>query len=151
MSSGIRAGLEVRGTESMPPATWLAVALSVAVDEVPNRALFALLAGYPSPLGIDPVVSLRGLPRDLTRRLQELYDEWGDAAFDASWVSFEELRATAQRLTKAIEELAQKKSIAVDDFVRLQRGVSIDAVIAFLGVYDARGFDTRMVFWSTPI
>jgi hypothetical protein len=71
----------------MPPATWLAVIPPVDVDEVPNRTIFTLLAGYPTSLGAAPVVPLRGLPSDLTGPIQKLYNAWGGSAFDAGWVS----------------------------------------------------------------
>jgi hypothetical protein len=151
MSSGIEAGLEVCGTESMLPVQWLAVAPSVLVDEVPNRTIFTLLAGHRSELGIDPVVPLRGLPRDVSKPIQELYDAWGGTAFDASWVTFEEIMATVERLTRALEELSQQNQMAPNEFIRLHRGISIDGVLAFLSVYQARGFNTRLVFWFTPI
>ena len=151
MSRGIKAGLEIRGTEGASPATWHAVIPSVDVDEVPNRTLFALLAGYPSRLGLKPLLPLRGLPENVTQPIKESYDEWGDAVYDASWVSYKELVATVERLTAAIEDLARGQGMDEHNLLRLHRGVSIDAVIAFLGVYHARGFETRMVFWFTSL
>jgi hypothetical protein len=151
MSNGIEAGLEIRGTEAVPPTTWLPVVPSVDIDEVPNRSLFALLAGYPSRLGLEPGLRLRGLPSDLTRPIHERYNAWGGSAFDASWVNYEELVAAVQRMAAAVNEVAQRRGFATEDNSRLHRGVSIDAVIAFLGVYHARGFATRMIFWFTPI
>jgi hypothetical protein len=97
VSHGIKAGLEIRGTEGTPPATWHAVVPSVDVDEVPNRTLFALLAGYPSRLGLEPLLPLRGLPEDMTQPIKESYDEWGDVAYDASWVSLVTPPAAASR------------------------------------------------------
>jgi hypothetical protein len=151
MSSGIRAGLEIRDSAAMPHAIWIAVAPSIEVDEVPNRTVFTLLAGYPSRWGLEPLIPLRGLPPDLTPPIQDLYDEWGGSAFDASWVSYQELAATVERLTTTIEVFAKDQGHAEQDVVQLHRGISIDAVIAFLGVYHTRGFATRMVFWFTPI
>jgi hypothetical protein len=147
----MEAGLEIRGTANMPPATWQAVVPFVDVNEVPNRTIFALLAGYASALSLGPLFSRRGLPHDVTRDIKERYEGWGGAAYDASWVSYEELRATIARLTAVIEESARRQALCADDLLRLRRGVSISAVTAFLEVYDQHGFETRMVFWFTPI
>jgi hypothetical protein len=151
MSSGMEAGLEMRGTANIPPATWQAVVPSVDIDEVPNRTIFALLAGYPSTLGLDPLFSRRGLPQDVTREIKERYEGWGGAAHDASWVTYTELRETLACLTAVLEDSARRQTLAADDLLKIRRGVSIVAVSAFLEVYHQHGFETRMVFWFTPV
>lgn len=150
MSNGIRAGLEVR-RKAVPPGAWSAIVPSIDVDEVPNRTLFALLAGYPSRLGLEPNFSLRGLPSDVTRRIKELYDEWDGDVHDASWVSYEELVATVERMTAVIEETARNQGIDVHELRQLHCSIGIDAVIAFLSIYCAYGYEARMVFWFTPL
>lgn len=151
MSSGFGAGLEIRGTEAMPPATWHAVVPSVDVDEVPNRTLFALLTGHPSRLCLASQLTARGLPTDVTRQVKDAYNKWAGMAYDASWVSYTELVATVERLTAAIEDEARSQGVDTHDLLYLHRGVSIDAVCAFLSAYHTHGFETRMVFWFTPI
>lgn len=151
MSGGIRAGLEIRGHDGTPPASWYAVAPSVHVDDVPNRTFFAVLAGHPSRLGLEPLLSLRGLPGDVPLEIRKLYDDWGGEAFDASWVSYDELVTVRQRVTSAIEDVARKHDVDAGNLLKLHVGVSIEAVIAFLGICQAHGFETRMVFWFTPI
>lgn len=148
MSQGIRAGLEVRPEGEK---RWIAVVPSVDVDEVSNRTVFTLLAGHPSTLGVQPVVPVRGLPDDLSSPIRTLHDRWHGAASEASWVTLDELSDTLQQLTTRIAELSTQAGIPTADFMRQHRGVSMDAVIAFLGVYQSHGFDVRLVFWSTPI
>lgn len=151
MSQGIRVGLEIRGTELMPPATWHAVVPSVDVDQVPNRTFFALLAGHPSRLRLEPLLALRGLPVDVTQQLKDAHDAWGSLAYDANWVCYEELVATGERMTAAIEIEARSTGRDALKLLRLHRDVSIDAIIAYLGVYHAYGFETRLVFWFTSM
>ncbi len=151
MSSGIHAGLEIRGTASMPPATWIPIVPSIDVDELPNRTLFALLAGHPSRLQLEPLLTQRGLPSDVTRPIKEAFDSWGELAYDASWVSYEELVHVIDCMMAALEHEAHEQGFALHDLLRIHRSVSIDAVVAFLAVYHAHGFETRMVLWSTPI
>ena len=152
MSHGIEAGLEIRGTDIMPPAVWYDIVPSVEIDEVPNRTLFTSLGGHYLPwLGLEPLVPVRGLPADVTQPLKERYDAWGGAAYDASWVTYEELVAAVEHMTTALAHLERHQDMDAPTLLRLHRGVSIDAVIAFLSVYHSRGFETRLVFWFTPI
>ena len=151
MSSGIRASLEIRGTDVMPPNTWMAVAPSVDVDEAPNRTIFALLAGYPSALHLAPILQLRGLPVDATGPVREQFSSWGDSTFEPSWVTYQELVGMVEYATKTLEDIALHRGAPFEDLLRHQRGVSLDAVIAFLGVYSARGYEARMVFWFTQV
>lgn len=153
MSHGIRAGLEIRGTVLMPPASWLAVVPCVDVDEVPNRALFTSLAGHELAwLDLQPLLPARGLPPDVTPALREQYEAWGGSAYDATWLSYEELVTAIKRMTAAYIAKGGTHTGGESGQLPLrQRGASIDAVVAFLAVYHSRGFETRMVFWFTPV
>lgn len=148
MSEGIHAGLEVRAHRH---TQWTVVVPSVDVDEVANRTIFTLLAGQPSTLGVQPVVPMRGLPSDLSAAIRTLHNQWGGTTSQANWVTLGEVSVTIQQLTARIAELSTQAGVPVDDFLRQHRGVSIDAVVAFLRVYESHGFDARLVFWLTPL
>ena len=157
MSSGLRAGLEIRETvrvslpsyRGRPITTWFDVVPWVNIDWIENRTLFGVLAGYPSRLGIEPLIPPRGLPEDVSPTIRQRYDEWNGLAFDASWVTMDELVMMVERLTTALE--ARAEGAGLEELRKLHLNISIDAVIAFLTVYQERGFYPQMVFWSTPI
>jgi hypothetical protein len=159
VSSGMSAGLEIRETERVPlPSyrtgpidTWFAVAPSIYINWVENRTLFNLLSGHASWLGIEPPISARGMPEDATREVRARYDEWNGLAFDAGWVTLDELVLVVGRLTTALSAMANADGQDINELLKLHRSICIDAVIAFLTVYQGRGFDTRIVFWTTPV
>jgi hypothetical protein len=156
VSSGISAGLEIRETAKVPfPSNssesiipWFAIAPSIYINWVENRTLFNLLTGHPSWLGIEPPIPARGVPKDVTRDLRAQYDEWNGLAFDASWIP---LVMVVERITTAIKAMADAEGRDTEELLKLHRSVHIDAIIAFLTVYQERGFDTRIVFWATPV
>jgi hypothetical protein len=158
VSAGLRAGLEVREAmraplppRSEPARAWDAAAPAVDIDRVENRLLFALLAGQPTILGIGALLPSRGLPEDVSQEVRDQHDSWHGLAFDASWVTLDELVSVTEQLTATLKGLASAQGQPAEAFLSLHRSVTIDAVIAFLAVYQAHGCDTRMVFWSTPI
>ena len=140
MSSGMKAGLEIRETEQSardrrhhaPIGMWCAIVPSVDIDWVENRGCLKVLAGHGLHPDVEPLFPRRGLPEDVTREIKRLHDEWNGLAFDGNWVTLDELRAVAQD-------------------VRLYHHASREATVAFLSAFEARGFDTRMVLWFTPI
>lgn len=152
MSSGLRACLEIRGTATMPPDRWVAVVPSVFIDEVPNRSLFTSLAGHYLPwLDLQPLFPSRGVPADATQGTKKSYEEWGGAAYDASWLTYQEFVTAVEHMSDAIAELERRQGREASSLLRLHQGVSIDAIIAFLAVYHSHGFETRIVFWFTPV
>lgn len=151
MSHGIQAGLEIRVSSFIDSAVWRAIAPSIDVDEIANRTLFALLVGRVSWLNLEPGTNLRGLPGDVTIAVKAQYEAWNGGAYDASWVSYEELLAIAGQLSKALEDLAAGDRSELIQLLDQHCGVSIDAILAFMAVHHGRGIQTRMVFWFTPI
>ena len=110
-----------------------------------------MLAGHPSWLGIEPPIPARGVPEDVTRDVRAQYHEWNGLAFDASWVTLDELVMVVGRITTAVEAMADAKGQDTEELLKLHQSIHIDAIIAFLTVYQERGFGTRIVFWATPV
>jgi hypothetical protein len=150
MSTGIHAAVEIRRAGPVSNASWWLAANFVYVDEPANRVLFAILAGEPTILNIEPIAPMRGLPSDVTPRVRSTYEEWGPVATGVSWVTPSELALGIQRMEAAgdtIPESEREKEL----FRRNQIGVSSRAVLAFLSAYEANGYHARLLFWFTDI
>ena len=128
---------------------WLAAA-DVYVDEPSNRLLFTSLTGESTGLGIEPVAPLRGLPHDVTTSVRTAYHEWASAALAVSWVTYPELLEAVERVRASIDgrPAAERQK---EQFHANQIGVSIQAVLSYMAVYATHGFETRLIFWTTPI
>ena len=56
-----------------------------------NYFLFELLAGVRSYVGLKPIASPRGIPKDVSESTRESCNEWGEDGHTPSWLSLEEL------------------------------------------------------------
>jgi len=148
MSGGIRAALEARLTSNSRDSHWWLLADEVYVDEPANRLLFAVLAGEPTIVPIDPPVPVRGLPNDVTSKVKASHADWRASTTVVNWVSYRELVATVEQFkTWIVRNPEELKSSLVAN----QIGTSIDAILSYLAVFEANYFETRLIFWMTPI
>lgn len=149
MSHGIHGGVEARRRESRIVKGWIPVATNGFIDDYRNRLAFAMVAGQPTVIGYKIVSEPRGLPPDVTSVRAE-YDLGGESNWDATWVTFAELTAAIE-WTKAEAERRGASGGSADTFLDHYLGVTLQAVHSFMGVYEANGFETRLVFWFTPV
>jgi len=150
MSNGIRAALEARRIQPPPSTGWWAIARDVDVDDYRNRLLFTTLAGESTVFGGEPITAPRGLPNDVTIDVKILYEEWGSAAENVSWASYAELVTAVERI-HIIASSVRDSGMDGQMFLAQNIGVSVRAVVAYLAAYQDNGYDTRIVFWFTPL
>jgi hypothetical protein len=149
MSHGIHGGVEARRREEPIAGGWIPVATNVFVDDYRNRIAFAMLAGQPTVIGYKIVSGPRGLPLDVTSVRAE-YDLGAESNWDATWVTFAELTAVIE-WTKAEADRRGSSGGSATEFLDHYLGVTLQAVHSFMGIYEANGFETRLVFWFTPV
>lgn len=159
MSRGIHAVLEARQLREDGASGWWTLASDPDIDWHPNKVLFGLLArdpgdDYASYLaqtfdlhGLEVIAGPRGVPTDSSLTMDTLREQWGDSAEDVSWVTCDELASTVERLHAAFR---QTKGINHDLSVVFDVGVSVRAILAYLAVYQANGYETRIIFFTAP-
>jgi hypothetical protein len=149
MSHGIRASLEARRRAPDPEESWWPLAVDIDVEDYRNRLLFTALAGEPTIFNIEPGAPPRGLPDDATSAVRRLYSTWEKAAWAASWVSYAELVTLIERRDTALRTAARANDGDEHALLAQHTSVSMQAILAYLAVYQASGYDVRLIFWFT--
>jgi len=111
-----------------------------------NYPLFGALAGV-RYADIPVVAAPRGLPQDATGETQAFYEKWASSlAHSASWVSRAELIEAVERSRIVWEENRATLGRAINE-VDQWRETCVQAILTFMGTYEANQFETRMVFF----
>lgn len=141
MGCDIHAALEGRPSGE---TTWWPLAIDVYIMR--NYPLFGALAGVRSTT-IEPVAAPRGLPQDTTEQAQRFYGESTADAHSVSWVSYSELMQAVERARDAWRRYYEAKQRTMTSEVDQWMNTSIQAILDYLAIYEANGFETRMVFF----
>jgi len=93
----------------------------------PNRnyRIFSVMADVRNSFYIRPISKPRGLPKDITRKTFLTHFRFGLDAHSESYLSYQEMKSI---ITRSCDPCYK-------------------AILAYMGVFEKDGYETRIVFW----